>query len=92
MALSSIAAALDQYNAACPWHTSQANALSALAAIQYLLLQRAQDISDQGSQLRRESLLTEKAALEKFLGSTTPRSFGRPRELTAGFCGSGGVD
>lgn len=89
MALSSISAALAQYNASIPWHVSQATATAALEAVQYLLVNRAQRAGDRGSELNYESLEKEKEALEKFLGATAPRAFGRSRLNPAIFRGRG---
>jgi hypothetical protein len=91
MALASIEAALDQYNANIPWSASQAAATLALQALQYLMVNRAQKQGSRGSELNYESLASEKAAIEKFLGSTTPRAFGRSRRNAARFCGGGGI-
>ena len=92
MALTSIQAALAQYNAACPWHLSQANATLALAAIQYLLANRAQKLEDRGSTINFESLIVEKKAIEQFLGATAPRSFGRSRRVRACFGSTPGIE
>ena len=85
MALSSVQAALNQYNANAQWHLSQASATLALEAVRYLLINRAQKGGSQGDELSFESLTNEKAALEKFLGATAPRSFGRRRIVSASF-------
>ena len=77
--------ALTQYNAALPWQASPAAAQSALDAVRYLLLFRAQHLSDAGMQFSYETLLAEKKALERFLGATAPRAFGRSRRNTASF-------
>jgi hypothetical protein len=91
MPLSSITDALAQYNANIPWFGSQAAATAALEAIQFLLINRAQRMGDHGQDLNYESLNTEKAALEKFLGATAPRAFGRSRVNRARFGGTAGI-
>lgn len=85
MALASIQAALAQYNANIPWHVSKSAAMAALEAVQYLLINRPQHGSDQGADMNFESLAGEKASLEKFLGATAPRAFGRSRRVSASF-------
>jgi hypothetical protein len=92
MALSSIPQALSQFNANAAWYGSIAAAQLRLEAVEFLLTQRAQDLADQGSSLRRESLEPMAVELRRFLGAGPARAFGRSRELTAGFSGSGGVD
>jgi hypothetical protein len=92
MALSSITDAINQYNANLAWNTDPAQAQLALQAVRYLLINRAQIMDDQGQKLSFESLRDEKAALEKFLGATSPRAFGRSRVNGARFCGRGGVE
>ena len=81
MALASIADALVQYNANLGWHQSLASAELALEAVRYLLVNRAQRVGDSGSTLDYASLESEKQALEKFLGATAPRAFGRSRRV-----------
>lgn len=83
MALSTIADALAQYNANLGWQTSRATAELALEAVRFLLVNRAQRMDDQGSSLNFESLADEKASIEKFLGATSSRAFGRRRTLTS---------
>lgn len=83
--MTNIGDALAQYNAALPWQSSQAAAQSALDAVRYLLIFRAQHLSDAGMQFSYETLLSEKQALEKFLGATVPRAMGRSRRNTASF-------
>jgi hypothetical protein len=83
--MTNIGDALAQYNAALPWQNSQAQAQSALDAVRYLLLFRAQHLSDAGMQFSYETLLAEKKDLERFLGATAPRAFGRSRRNTASF-------
>lgn len=90
MALASISDALAQYNANLSWQNSLASAQLALEAIRFLLVNRAEKMADQGSTIDFASLNTEKAALEKFLGATSPRAFGRKRTLRAEFCDRGG--
>jgi len=85
MAITDITSALAQYNAALPWQSSQSSAQSALDAIRYLLIFRAQHLSDSGTQFSYETLLEEKKSLERFLGATAPRAFGRSRRNTASF-------
>ena len=91
MALGSITDALTQYNANLGWHQSPASAELALEAIRYLLVNRAKTMDDQGQKIDFESLTTEKAALEKFLGATNPRAFGRSRRNIASFGRGGGI-
>ena len=90
MAIVDIASALAQYSAALPWQASVAAAESALDAVRYLLVFRAQHLQDARMQFSYEDLASEKQALEKFLGVTTPRAFGRGRRNTASFQ-SGGI-
>lgn len=85
MALACIDDALTQYNANIPWSGSIGAARSCLEAVQYLLINRVQSINDKNIEARYESLLDEKHALEKFLGATSPRSFGRSRRNIATF-------
>ena len=79
MALTDIASALAQYTASLPWQASQAAAESALDAVRFLLVNRAQHLGDSGFAMSYETLKAEKESLEKFLGVTGPRSFGRSR-------------
>ena len=88
--ITSISDALAQYTAALPWQASTAAAQSALDAIRYLLVNRVQNLSDSQTGLSYESLESEKTALEKFLGVTTPRAFGRRRRNGVSFQ-SGGI-
>lgn len=85
MAFTSITDALNQYNNALPWQQSQAAAQTALDAVRYLLIFRIQHLSDAGMQFSYETLLAEKQALERFLGTTIPRANGRSRRNTASF-------
>ena len=85
MGFSNIGDALSAYNAALPWQQSRSAAQTCLDAIRYLLLFRAQHLSDAGMQFSYETLLAEKKALERFLGATAPRAFGRSRRNTASF-------
>ena len=87
--IASIDAALAQYTASLPWQTSTASAQSALDAVRYLLINRVQHLTDTQTGLSYESLESEKAALEKFLGVTTPRAFGRRRRNGVSFQGGG---
>jgi hypothetical protein len=87
MALATVTDALAQYNANLSWHTSQASAELALEAVRFLLVNRAQRMGDQGSTLDYESLKDQLNSLEKFLGATSPRAFGRSRRVRASFCG-----
>lgn len=91
MAITDINSALAQYNANLSWQGDLASAQAALAAIRYLLVNRAQQIGDSNTTINYASLETEKKALETFLGATGPRSFGRTRRVTARF-GEGGVE
>lgn len=92
MALSTVADALAQYNANLSWHTNQASAELALEAVRYLLVNRAIRKSSQGDQIDYASLESEKTALEKFLGASSPRSFGRSRVNTARFAGRSSIE
>lgn len=90
MALASIDDALTQYAANAVWEGSQAAATAALEAVRYLLVNRARTINASGTtDVSYESLMSEKAALEKFLGATAPRAFGRFRRTTAAPCQGG---
>lgn len=80
-----------QYFAALPWQNSLAAAQSALDAIRFLMVKRASSLTDAGgAALTLETLESEKAALEKFVG-VTPRAFGRSRRNTAAFSATEGV-
>ena len=79
MAITSVQSAVAQYAASLPWQQSNAAAQSALDAVRYLLVARLQHVGDSGTQMSYETLESEKKALEKFLGVTTPRAFGRRR-------------
>lgn len=85
MALASISDALAQYNANLSWQGSTSAAQSALEAIRYLLVNRAQRLDDQGSSLNFESLANEAKKLESFLGATAPRAFGRSRRVSPSY-------
>lgn len=85
MALATVSDALNQYNANLAWQSSRASAESALEAVRFLLVNRGQMVEDQGSRVNFESLTTEKAALEKFLGATSARAFGRSRRVSPAF-------
>lgn len=87
MAITSVDTALSQYNANLDWHTSQAKATDALSAIRYLMANRAQKLSDQGTEVDYESLQAESVKLERFLGASAPRAFGRKRRVGIGFDG-----
>jgi|WetSurMetagenome_2_1015567.scaffolds.fasta_scaffold491233_2 hypothetical protein len=88
--ITSVEAAKAQYAASLPWQSSVAAAQSALDAIRYLLVNRVQNLSDAQTGLAYESLESEKTALEKFLGVTTPRAFGRHRRNGVSYQ-SGGI-
>ena len=83
--ITSVTEALTQYAAALPWQDSLAAAKSALDAVRYLLVNRVMNLTDAQTHMGYQDLESEKAALEKFLGITTPRSFGRSRRNTAAF-------
>jgi hypothetical protein len=89
MAITDTASALAQYAAALPWQASLASAQSALDAVRYLLLARLQHIGDSQTTMSYESLDSEKKALEKFLGATAPRAFGRSRRNGVSFAPGG---
>lgn len=88
--LTSISDALAQYAASLPWQASRASAESALDAIRYLLVNRVQNLNDAQTGMSYQSLESEKAVLERFLGATTPRANGRSRRNRAAFQ-SGGI-
>jgi hypothetical protein len=90
MAIADIPSALAQYAATLPWQASLASAQSALAAIEYLLVNRLQHLTDSATSMSYETLQSEKKALEKFLGATAPRAFGRSRRNGVSFS-SGGI-
>jgi hypothetical protein len=92
MALASIQAALDQYNANLSWQLSASAAQAALEAVRYLLMNRPQKQADQGSELNYESLAIESRKLETFLGVSAPRAFGRSRVNVARFCDGSGCE
>ena len=79
MAITDIASALAQYRDSLPWQASQTAAQSALDAVRFLLVARAQHLGDSGFAMSYETLVSEKKSLEQFLGVTGPRSFGRSR-------------
>jgi hypothetical protein len=85
MAITDVPSALAQYAAALPWQASVASASSALDAIRFLLVARIQNLTDSNTSMSYETLQSEKAALEKFLGVTTPRAFGRSRRNGVSF-------
>lgn len=85
MAITDAATAVAQYAAALPWQASRESARSALDAVRYLLVARAQHLSDAGTAFSYESLLAEKKALESFLGVSAPRAMGRGRRNIASF-------
>jgi hypothetical protein len=87
--LTTPAGALAQYNANLSWQSSEASATAALEAVRFLLLNRAQVQADMGSSLNYASLESEKAALEKFLGATAPRAFGRSRRVGVSYTEAG---
>lgn len=91
VAITDIDSALAQYNANLSWQTSQASAQAALEAIRFLLVNRANKMENRGHSLNYESLVTEKEAIEKFLGVTTPRAFGRSRRVGVVFTNGGGI-
>jgi hypothetical protein len=90
MAITSITSALAQYAAALPWQDSTESAKSALDAIRYLIVHRLQHLGDAQTNMSYETLKSEKEALEKFLGITSPRSGGRSRRNGMSFQ-SGGI-
>ena len=81
MALVTVQDAVTQYNANLGWQTSQASAELALEAVRFLLINRAQSVSAPGRSVNWSAIESEKALLEKFLGATGPRAFGRSRVL-----------
>jgi hypothetical protein len=84
--LSTVAQALTQLNANAQWYGSISAAQLELQAVEFLLTQRAQDLADQGSSLRRESLQQLANELRRFLGAGPARAFGRSREVFGGGC------
>lgn len=87
--ITSIDNALAQYASALPWQNSATNAQLALDAIRYLLVNRIQNLTDAQTSINYQSLESEKAALERFLGVTTPRANGRSRRNCAAFVAGG---
>ncbi len=85
MAFKDIQSTLDQYAQSLPWQESRAAAQSALDAVRYLLVARLQHLADTKTMMSYETLQSEKKALEKFLGATAPRSFGRSRRNGVSF-------
>lgn len=83
--ITSVTEALAQYAAALPWQASRTAAESALDAVRYLLVHRAQTLSDAQTTFSYQSLESEKASLEKFLGATAPRAHGRSRRVGVAF-------
>ena len=90
MPITDISSALAQYTASLPWQTSVENAQNALDAVRFLLVNRIQHLGDMGTTMSYETLESEKKALEKFLGVTAPRAFGRSRRNRVSFQ-SGGI-
>lgn len=85
MAITDITSALAQYQASLPWQGDPVKAQQALDAIRYLLVNRAQHLGDTANPISYESLVSEKQSLERFLGVTTPRAFGRRRRNGVSF-------
>jgi hypothetical protein len=85
MSITSVTTALAQYNANLDWHTSQSKATDALSAIRYLLVNRAQTLKDQGSEIDYEGLSGEAKKIEQFLGVGVFRASGRKRRVGIGF-------
>lgn len=91
MAYASVNDALSQYSANLPWAGNRSAALICLGAIQYLLVNRLQEVEDVKTRARYESLLDEKRALEQFLGARAPVASGRSRRVVAVFPAEGGA-
>ena len=89
VAITDINSALAQYAAALPWQQSQEAAERALDAIRYLLVARVQHLGDSQTSMSYETLESEKKSLEKFIGVTTPRAFGRSRRNGVSFSRGG---
>lgn len=89
MAITDIASALAQYTASLPWQKSVSAAQYALDAVRFLMVNRVQHLGDSQTTMSYETLKSEKEALEKFLGVTTPRSFGRSRRNGVAFSAGG---
>jgi hypothetical protein len=70
MALTSITAALAQYNTNALWHESTVKANLALEAVRYLIVNRAQSSGHAGTNLNYEMLQDEAKRIEKYLGLT----------------------
>ena len=70
MALTSITAALAQYNTNALWHESAVKANLALEAVRYLIVNRAQSSGHAGTNLNDEILQDEAKRIEKYLGLT----------------------
>lgn len=89
MDLVDIPSAEAQYTASLPWQASRAAAQSALDAVRYLAMFRAKELFDAGCKVTYETILTEKESLEKFLGATAPRAFGRTRRIGVHYAEAG---
>ena len=70
MALTTITAALTQYNENALWHESSVKALLALEALRFLLVNRAQQSGHAGTNLNYEALAEEVKKIEGYLGVT----------------------
>lgn len=91
MALSTVTQALAQFNASANWYSSTATAALRLEAVEFLLVNRAVKMTDEGSEIDFESLGTMATQLRAFLGAGTPRANGRSRRVGVSFSPSGGV-
>jgi len=87
--MTTIAEALTQYNANLSWHASQASATLALEAIRFLLVNRPVSVGDQGGSMSNESLAAQAEKIERFLGASSPRAFGRSRRVGVAFSDGG---
>ena len=89
--ITDIPSALLQYTNNLAWEGSTATAQAALQAVRYLLVNRAQAMNHQQTNLNYESLESEKKKLEVFLGIGSPRAFGRSRRVGMAFGDTGGL-
>ena len=80
------AGALLQYNQNSNWQDSLDSARLALEAVRWLLVNQDASLSTGGKSITTNigMLTQEKANLEKFLGATQPRAFGRTRFVRIG--------
>ena len=79
--LADVETALAQYNANLNWHQSAGAAELALEAVRWLIANQPESYSIGGKTITKNlpQLESERRNLEKFLGATAPRAFGRAR-------------